>query len=62
MKKYLFPLDACMVSCPTQTKNLERTLLQGYSWSKVNAAGQERALRIREKKNGIYQKTGATKR
>ena len=43
-------------------KNLERTLLQGYSWSKVNAAGQERALRIREKKNGIYQKTGATKR
>ena len=50
-----------MVSCPTQTKNLERTLLQGYSWSKVNAAGQERALRIREKKKRYLPKDRSNK-
>ena len=26
VKKCLFPLDACMVSCPSWSKNLERTL------------------------------------
>ena len=46
MKKYLFPIDALVVWCPTWSKNLERTLLRKscfalYSqkiWKRNNSA------------------------